>query len=287
MGWFDRVKAEIGSSRHNSRGKRLAKVGKLDGAISHFTQALEYCPDDGIVRFNRGLAYVRNNQLDKALEDFRLAIRFKPGYADSYFALATSYRVLGSAWKATACYQAYLDLMPYGEKSQVARTRLPEMGSCAADFQEKEWLQAACENHDENCEEFVRTTSATVARIIRALEMDVTDAVRKEGRDWMTQVAAAKAQEWAFAHFQAASSLYDRKKFRTAIVQLIEGLEILPYDQEAIIMLASSYALAGEPERAACLANEVRRDKLRPSGLQALGKLLTGLEEYAATDSRP
>jgi len=284
MGWFDRVKAEIGASRHNSRGKRLAKVGKLDGAISHFTQALEYCPEDGIVRFNRGLAYTRNNQLDEALEDFRLAIRFKPGYADSYFALAISYRMLGPAWKAGACYQAYLDLMPHGEKSQVARMRLREMGGCATDFQEREWLQAACKNY----EEAARTTSATMARITgRALGIAATEAMSKKGSDWMIQVVATLAQEWAFAHFRAAASLYDRKKFRAAIVQLIEGLEILPYDQEAIIMLASSYALAGEPERAACLANQVKRDKLRPSGLQALGELLTGLEEYAATDSRP
>ena len=122
-------------------GIRLAEAGLLDQAIEKFQLALKINGDEGNIRYNLGLAYLGKSNTTNALDEFKLAMRFEPLFADSYFAVATVYKLHGPMWKARHYYLAYLDLVSRGDKAQTARKRLQELAGAAAPFNARQWLE--------------------------------------------------------------------------------------------------------------------------------------------------
>jgi len=68
----------------NSRGELYAINGRYQQAIDDFTLAIKLHPDFAESYYNRGLAYDKIGAADLALEDFNKAIRLKNDFADAY-----------------------------------------------------------------------------------------------------------------------------------------------------------------------------------------------------------
>ncbi len=67
-----------------NRGIAYAKKNQYDRAIEDFNQAIRLDPDSIFALNNRGAAYARKGQLDDAIADFNEAIRIDASYAITY-----------------------------------------------------------------------------------------------------------------------------------------------------------------------------------------------------------
>jgi tetratricopeptide (TPR) repeat protein len=67
-----------------NRGIAYAKKSQYDRAIADFNQAIRLDPDSIFALNNRGAAYARKGQLDDAIADFNEAIRIDASYAITY-----------------------------------------------------------------------------------------------------------------------------------------------------------------------------------------------------------
>ena len=52
------------------------------------------------IYYNRGLAYSRNGELDKAIQNYTKAMELKPDYADAYYNRSKAWLHLGEREKA-------------------------------------------------------------------------------------------------------------------------------------------------------------------------------------------
>jgi tetratricopeptide (TPR) repeat protein len=142
---------------HNSLGASLARDGRWGEAIAEYREALRINSDDALVHDNlasalaqKALLLKKQGEPDKAIVNFREAIKHKPGYAEAYISLgallcdvkrdydgaieafqtainlrpknAVAYFNLGNARRhkgqfeeAIAAYQNALDFLPEGD----------------------------------------------------------------------------------------------------------------------------------------------------------------------------
>ena len=234
-------------------GIRLAESGRIDEAVVRFQTALEIKSDEGSVRYNLGLAYMNKQDPARAIEEIKLALRFEPRYPDTYFALATLYKLLGPEWKARQCYLAYLEFTSRGEKAQVAVERLNQLSGADSFLDPAQWINAAHAKYDSYVER-IADTGETLGIRITSEKPDETGKIAKGLRSYFRHIAPQKAQQWAARHFLAGSDLVEARMYRAAIVQFIESIELYPHDQLAMASLAEAHALAQDQSLAARLA---------------------------------
>ncbi len=189
--------------------------------------------------------------------------------------MGIAYTVLDSSWRAVACYLAYLELAPRGDKSQNAKQRLNELASEAdADF-EKQWLLGLARNFEAS----LQSSSSEMAQAFCENRSGGQDEKSYQDTNrWSRDFLHAKSHEWTLPHLEAWGRFYDEGKPRAAIVQVLEALEVCPLYQEPLVSLALCYATMDEKARAFHLSKLIRRDELDPQGLRLLSILLEKLE---------
>lgn len=70
-------------------------------------------PSYNITHNNLGDVYGRRGDFQRAIEEFKLAIKIKPNYADAYHNLGNTYRQIGKVKEATESYKTAFKLNPY------------------------------------------------------------------------------------------------------------------------------------------------------------------------------
>ncbi len=85
----------------NYYGLLLARLGKIDSAISQFTLALEDPPPYVALRLNLADLYRRTGKLQLALKQLLTARQMRPDYASIHLQLAAIYRSLGQTRHAS------------------------------------------------------------------------------------------------------------------------------------------------------------------------------------------
>ncbi len=80
------------AAEFNRQGLKNLQTGKYKEAVASFTGAINSAPGDAATYINRGQAYMKLGQPDKALTDFNQGIRFDP--LNSFF-----YYLRAHAWK--------------------------------------------------------------------------------------------------------------------------------------------------------------------------------------------
>ena len=237
------------AERLQDKGIQLAESGNLNEAIKYLQNAIELEPENGIFRFNLGLAFLNHSYLEEALEEFKLSIRFKPSHADGYFALATSLLPLGPDWKSAIYYLAYLDLTKSGEKAHTAKTRLTELGRDALSFDVEQWIDTA-ERSYEGFVQDMGKTGANIGHTISQIRPESEEAVVSGLQKYLFDIAPSKAVEWASLYFENGIKFINNSKYRVAIAQIVTGLDIFPHDQLALCILANAFTLANDYEQA-------------------------------------
>jgi lipoprotein NlpI len=96
----------------SDRGIAYARKGQYDRAIEDLDQAIRLNPNYAAAFSNRGLAYVRKGQYDRAIEDLDQAIRLNPNYAAAFNNRGSAYSAEGDLDRAIADYNEAIRLDP-------------------------------------------------------------------------------------------------------------------------------------------------------------------------------
>lgn len=99
--------------------KNYAKIGDYSQAIALLTHLLRHHPDSAIDYNNRGLMYYYDQQPQKALQDYNLALMLDPLLDSVYNNRANCYGSQGQLFEALQDYQRALDLNPWNVRALI------------------------------------------------------------------------------------------------------------------------------------------------------------------------
>jgi Flp pilus assembly protein TadD len=97
---------------HNNLGKALARQGKNEEAIDHYSKALQLKPNFAGAHNNLGNVLERQGRTNEALYHYSMAIQLKPDLGDAYFNLGTLLAQQGKSRKAIAQFSQALQVEP-------------------------------------------------------------------------------------------------------------------------------------------------------------------------------
>jgi tetratricopeptide (TPR) repeat protein len=97
---------------HNNLGNDLARQGRIDEAMAHFTEALRIKPDYGFAHSNLGNALKNRGRVDEAIAQYSEALRLEPGNADAHNNLGIALADQGKIDAAMAQYIEALRIKP-------------------------------------------------------------------------------------------------------------------------------------------------------------------------------
>ncbi len=86
--------------------------GNLEEAIKEYNIAIKYKPDYAMAHNNLGVAYYNKGEFDKAIEEYQSAIKYKPDYAMAHNNLGVTYYNKGEFDKAIEEYQSAIKYKP-------------------------------------------------------------------------------------------------------------------------------------------------------------------------------
>lgn len=110
--WSDTVRKSPGAAlAHDGFGAALATRGRYGEAIREYRIALNIY-EDAATHNNLGLAYEESDQLDKAVEQYELALAMNPLLADAYYNLGIALERKGLVEAAIEQYRAAIKIKP-------------------------------------------------------------------------------------------------------------------------------------------------------------------------------
>ncbi len=125
------------------RGLVAEREKRFDDAIALYTDALKHHPtrdDHRTILCDRGNAYGRSAQLERATQDYNEAIRLDPKFYRAYFNRGINYRDLGQTDKAIADYSEAIKLNSEFAEGYIDRAagffRRGEFARASADYDE-------------------------------------------------------------------------------------------------------------------------------------------------------
>ena len=80
------------ANKHFDLGFEYGDSQKWDEAIEEYKLAIKYKPDFVVAHYNLGNAYGIKGLIDKAIEEYKLAIKYKPDDAEAHYLLGFTYR---------------------------------------------------------------------------------------------------------------------------------------------------------------------------------------------------
>ena len=93
-------------------GNALKALGRLDGAIERFRNALSLAPEFPLAHYNLGNAYAQAGRHEDAVDAFERTLRLQPNDASAYNNLGNALHALGRSEQAIAAFSRALTLRP-------------------------------------------------------------------------------------------------------------------------------------------------------------------------------
>jgi len=97
---------------HLSMGIALGRQGKIEGAVSHFSEALRLNPGLAGAHLGMGVALRRQGKINQAIDHFSEALRLNPDLAEPYFHLGNMLLQQGRIKKSIKLFSEALRLNP-------------------------------------------------------------------------------------------------------------------------------------------------------------------------------
>lgn len=96
----------------NNRGIAYEKIDEFDKAVADYDQAISLKPDFSWAYHNRGIVHRRQGDLDKAIADHTEALRLDPNFAEAFNSRGNAYAKQGQYDRAIADFVSALKLQP-------------------------------------------------------------------------------------------------------------------------------------------------------------------------------
>lgn len=129
----------------NNRGSAYGRKGELDRAIEDFDQAIRLNPSYARAFYNRGLSYARKSQYERAIQDYDQSIRLNPAVAATFASRAAVYSRQHQHERAIQDYDQAIRLEPANASAFTNRCRsraiVGQLAQALADCQESLRLQ--------------------------------------------------------------------------------------------------------------------------------------------------
>jgi tetratricopeptide (TPR) repeat protein len=94
---------------HNNLGIAYGAQGRVDEAIDQFRKAVKIKPGYAEAYYNMGFAFKLQDNLDKAIDCFSRALEIKPDYADAHNNLGLALRLKGNVAEAIEHFRKSID----------------------------------------------------------------------------------------------------------------------------------------------------------------------------------
>jgi len=93
-------------------GNACMKDGDFNEALKLYTEAIDLDGNNAVYFCNRSAAYIKLDDLEKALRDVQVALQLDPTYARAYGRMGVIQSTLGNHLKAYSCYKKANELDP-------------------------------------------------------------------------------------------------------------------------------------------------------------------------------
>lgn len=107
----------------------LRELGRLEGAIERYRQAIELDPEHAAAWLNLGIALADAGRCDESVAAAKRAVSLDPDNAAALYSLADALDETECASEAGECWRAYLRLDDASDFAEHARRRLEELKS--------------------------------------------------------------------------------------------------------------------------------------------------------------
>lgn len=112
-------------------GDRLRASDRAEAAMNAYGEAADMKPDRAEPIAGRGLALLDMGKYLQAEASFEQALKLNSHYGPALMGMAETYRYTNKNEKAVEYYQKYLDVLPDGPESNVAKTQLDRLKKAA------------------------------------------------------------------------------------------------------------------------------------------------------------
>jgi tetratricopeptide (TPR) repeat protein len=221
---------------HNNLGQALADLGRLKGAVKHFSEALRINPNNHKAHNNMGNALTSLGKQDEALEHFYIAIQIAPDSPEAHNNLANAMVHLNRFDEAIEHYTVALRINPvYSSAHNNIGNLLAQLGR----------LDEAINHYSEallidpDSAEFHNNLGVALAETGRAEEAmhNYLEALRLDSA-------------YAEAHVNLGVELVNQGKIDEAIDHFRRALSLQPEFAEAMYHLAKLYHTRADYEKA-------------------------------------
>ncbi len=267
---------------HNNLGRVFYEQGKIEEAISRFSESLRLNPNHAEARNNFGLALTQQGKLEQAVEEFSRAIRLKPGQSKFHFNLGIALARQGKFDAAISAYTEALRIQPnYSDVHNNLANVLQKTG--ANDKSLEHSLRALQikpnfpEAHYNSANAFVALGNMPEAGEHFSAALKLRPNFPDVHYDWGIALAMQGKFDGAAEHFQElvrlnpndvnahnflGNSLAGQKKFDDAVSQYEIALRLQPNDAQTHFNLAN--ALAAQGKSADARAHYAEALRLKP-----------------------
>jgi tetratricopeptide (TPR) repeat protein len=241
-----------------------AKTGEI--AIQGCTELMRSSPREASAYYNRGMAYLHMENLDRAIADFTKAIEFDPRHADAYTGRGQALRGKGALDRAIADHSKAIEIDPqhadaYNDRGLAYRSK-GELDRAIADYTKAAEIDpqhADAYNNRGNAYGAKGDYDRTIADYARAIELDPT--------------VSAYARSLGIAR-------YGRGEFAGAAVALLRAVEL---EDDAYAMLFRYLARSRAGEKAAAELEANARRLISKQWPYAVTELYLGRRSTEAT----
>ncbi len=111
------------ANKHFYLGSEYSDSQRWDKAIEEYKLAIKYKPDYANAHSNLGVAYGIKGLTDKAIKEYKLAIKYKPDYAEAHYNLGIAYGIKDrTTTSADYFYRAGLLYLQQNNRENVLKT---------------------------------------------------------------------------------------------------------------------------------------------------------------------
>jgi len=182
------------------------------------------CVKNAVSLYQKGLVYERQGKFDKAIIEYKNAIKVNPQFSEAYYQLGLLYRVKGDLNQAIADYSKVIELNPkhaaaYFERG-LAYVKEGKTQESIADFKKVAEIEPTMITGDKRAAVY---TDILYAHSKAALEAgDIEEAL--DGLNWVIKIDPARAQ----AYYDRGLVYAQKSSFEQAIADFLKAVELNP-----------------------------------------------------------